>query len=495
MSEEASAYVYAKSVFELHDGEKYPLWTSDQKAFDEIFAQIDEPWYDLYQQWLKDPSGSNKAKSFAQQRHQRFLSRSQSMSNQSSPVDIAQNNYTPISMPQPSENSVTQHDTIASTTSTIKEMTQFRGAQREYQNALREANPPAQAPQASTDQQQFMNQLLLALIGDRNQPQPKDDPLVVLKQLELTERSNERARQDQQMMLQLMQQNSDRNMQMMFELMRGNGNRSTIEEQIMTHAVSRMLDPPEDRGGSSTLWQDISESGVLEKVSAGIGTVLGNMRQVPAGTNPYAQQVMQPQMNPQDNMMQYANMNPSATVEQIVHTPVQVPQPVVEQQVTPQQPQISFDDKCSVLFEKSVEMGLNNPATVGIQATPEQWNAILANSITVAVQRGEYNFPTDIDAQMSQALGELNIVLNARRLAGLLGQIQSGALSLDQVASVARGNPLFEMVQQLGTEGVLALMQDYANIDASGIKIIGWDIEHLLSPENRPVIQQVLAAV
>ena len=96
---------------------------------------------------------------------------------------------------------------------------------------------------------------------------------------------------------------------------------------------------------------------------------------------------------------------------------------------------------------------------------------------------------------MSQALGELNIVLNARRLAGLLGQIQSGALSLDQVASVARGNPLFEMVQQLGTEGVLALMQDYANIDASGIKIIGWDIEHLLSPENRPVIQQVLAAV
>ena len=493
MSEEASAYVYAKSVFELHDGSKYPLWTSDQKAFDEIFDQISEPWYDLYQQWLKDPSGDNQAKAFARQRYSQFLGQAQAPVQQS-PVDVAQNNYAPINMPQP--DAVTKHDTIASTTDTIREMTQFRGAQREYANAVRQANPPAQMPPASSDQTQFMNQLILALVGDRNQPQPKDDPLVVLKQLELTERSNERARQDQQMMLQLMQQNSDRNMQMMFELMRGNGSRSTIEEQIMTHAVSRMLDPPEERGGSSTLWQDISESGVLEKVSAGIGTVLGNMRQVPAGTNPYAQQLPPQQMTPQDNMLQYANMNPSAAVEQIVHTPVQVPTPAIQQpQVIAQEPQVSFDDKCAALYEKSVEMGLNNPVTVGIQATPEQWNAILANSITVAVQRGEFNFPSDIDAQMSQALGELNIVLNARRLAGLLGQIQSGALSLDQVASVAKGNPLFEMVQQLGTDGVLALMQDYANIDGAGIKIIGWDIEHLLSPENRPVIQQVLSAV
>ena len=486
MSEEASAYEYAKSVFELHDGTKFPLWTSDQRAFDEIFEQIDENWYDLFQHWLKDPSGDSAAKSFARQRHSAYLNQPAAQSMQTQTADVLQNNYTPINVP--ASEPIQPHDTISSTTKTIQEMTQFRGAQREYQRAVNEQNPPMQVP-SSAGQEQFMHQLVLALVSNNNQPVTKDDPIVVLKQLELTELSNERARSDQQMMLQLMQQNSDRNMQMMFELMRGNGNRSSIEEQILSTAVSKMLDPSEDRGGSSTLWQDISESGVLEKVSAGIGTVLGNMRQVPAGTNPYAQQQLPPP-SPQDNMMQYANMNPSATVEQIVHTPA--PMPMMQ---TSTVPEISFDDKCAALFEKCGEMGLTQPATVGIQATQDQWNVILANAITVSVQRGEYGFPTDIDAQMSQALGELNIVLNARRLAGLLGQIQTGQLTLQQVQSVAKGNPLFDMVQHLGTDGVLGLMQDYANIDADGIKIIGWDIEHLLSPDNRTVIEHVLSAV
>ena len=326
--------------------------------------------------------------------------------------------------------------------------------------------------------------MILALVGN-GQNNNKDDPLVVLKQLELTERSNERARQDQQMMLQLMQQQSDRNMQLMFELMRGNGNRSSIEEQILTKAVNNMLDPEPERG-SSTLWQDISESGVLEKVSQGIGTVMSNMRPVPAGSNPYANNTP----TPQENMLNYAEM-PSARAESLVRQPSmpqQVPAPVQAA------PQVTFDQKALAVYDRCQELGLDNPQTVGIQATPEQWGAILTNAINTAVQRGEYNYPGDIDAQLSQAIGELNIVLNARRLAGLLQQIKNGTFGVEQVSSMAAGNPLFEMVQSIGAEGILAVMQEYAAIDAPNIKIIGWDIEQLLSMDNRPIIQQVLSA-
>ena len=147
------------------------------------------------------------------------------------------------------------------------------------------------------------------------------------------------------------------------------------------------------------------------------------------------------------------------------------------------------------MFQKCQELTLTNPESVGITATSEQWNAILSNAVSVAVQRGEFNFPGNLENQLSQAIGELNIVLNARRLGSLLDQVKGGVIGIDQISTVAQGNPLFQMVKQLGPEGVFSLMQDYANIDSPGIKIIGWDIEHIISPDNRPIIEQVLSAV
>ena len=476
-------YEYAKAIFEMrNESNKVAIWECGQEEFDEVWTSLpgNTPWIEHFNRWVGSPSASESersAKSVGKANHTKFLKQPPVVN----PVEVAQQNYAPIEVPK--VNPVQTSDLISSTTNTINELTQFRQAQANL-NATQLDHTQMPNGQQQGD---FLQSLVLALVTG-NQNAGKDDPLVVLKQPELNERATERARSDQQMMLQLMQQNSDRNMQMMFELMRGNGNRSTIEEQIMTHAVSKMLDPPEERG-SSTLWQDISESGVLEQVSRGLGAVVSGMRQVPAGSNPY-EQIQQP--SPQQNMLNYAQMNTQPTsVEQIVHNPPPIPQ--MQQQQQP--PAISFEDKCQAVFEKCAELGLNDPSSVGIQATPEQWNAILQNAVVVSVQRGEFNYPQNVEAQLHQAIGELNIVLNARRLGGLLDQIKKGLIGMDQVASVAKGNPLFEMIQELGTDGIVSLMTEYSNVDAPDIKIIGWDIQHLLSADNRPIIEQVLSAV
>ena len=466
-------YEYAKMIFELTENGQPVLWTSSKEDFEFAVKQFSGDWFDLYQQWVESPSNGSdesRAKRIAKQNIQTYNPGSAAPNR----VDVAQNNYRPISVPESTP--IKPIDTIASTTNTIREMTSFRQAQDEYERNIRR---PIVAPEGGD----FLQSLVLALVTSNSaNSSQKDDPLVVLKQLELTERANERSRQDQQNMLQMMQSNSDRNMQMMFELMRGNGNRSSIEEQILTKAVNNMLDPQTEDRGASTLWQDISDSGVLEKFSQGIGAVLSSRQQVPAGANPYARQE---ESFEQQNMIQYANMQ--HPVEQTVHSPQTV---AAEQTFEP-----SFDEKCSVVFQKCQELTLTNPESVGITATSEQWNAILSNAVSVAVQRGEFNFPGNLENQLSQAIGELNIVLNARRLGSLLDQVKGGVIGIDQISTVAQGNPLFQMVKQLGPEGVFSLMQDYANIDSPGIKIIGWDIEHIISPDNRPIIEQVLSAV
>ena len=189
------------------------------------------------------------------------------------------------------------------------------------------------------------------MIGS-NQKNNNDDALVVLKQMEVSERAQQQSRQDQQMFIQLMQAQQDRSMQLMFELMRGNGNRSTVEEKILSTALDRMLDPPEPSGN---FVQDLMSTGALEQIGKGLGSAMSIMRQAPPGQSPYEVT----QVQPQSQMQQYAQMTPEVQMNPMYNEPQVQAQPQAQPQPQMQpQPQISFQQKCEGLMTQIQQSGL-----------------------------------------------------------------------------------------------------------------------------------------
>ena len=472
-----TAEEYAFSVMELEKDGKFAVWEGDDTSdpistLSTIMQKPEATVRKYYETWLESPSGSDKsqrAKSVARRRMGGGPA-SSAVANQPTMPNI-----TPINVP--SLETPTSSDTISSTTKSVNDLVNFRRAQADLRRMEREDAMNMQNLQSRNDDgmKDFLQSLVLSMIGS-NQKNNNDDALVVLKQMEVSERAQQQSRQDQQMFIQLMQAQQDRSMQLMFELMRGNGNRSTVEEKILSTALDRMLDPPEPSGN---FVQDLMSTGALEQIGKGLGSAMSIMRQAPPGQNPY-EQVQQ-----QSQMQQYAQMNPTVYNEpqyQIQPQPQVQPQPEVQPQ-----PQVTFQQKCEALMTQVQQSGLKHDG-----ASPEQWAYILANAIEIAVRRGEDNYPTDIQMQMEQAFSEIILIANLRTFGSAIQAINKGEVSIGLAANAIRGNELYQLFQHMSAQDLIQTISAYSNTDAPNVKIIQFDIDYIIRPEHQSIIEQVL---
>ena len=493
-----TAEEYAFSVMELEKDGKFAVWeggdsTDPISTLSSIMQKPEQTVRRYYETWLESPSASDKsqrAKSIARRRMGGGATSGSSLSSTNEPT---MPNIAPINIPD--IETVSTSDTISSTTKSVNDLVNFRRAQSDLRRMEREDAMNMQPRNSGDDEMKgFLQSLVLNMMGS-NQKNNNDDALVVLKQMEVSERAQQQSRQDQQMFIQLMQAQQDRSMQLMFELMRGNGNRSTVEEKILSTALDRMLEPQEPSGN---FVQDLMSTGALEQLGKGLGSAMSIMRQAPPGQNPY--EVQQAQVQPQSQMQQYALMNPQMQPEQQMQQQQMQQQQMQQQQMQQQQmqqqqmqpqPQVaqepSFQQKCEALMTQIQQSDLKHEG-----ATEQQWATILANAIEIAVRRGEDTFPTNIQMQMEQAFSEIILIANLRTFGSAIQAINKGEVSIGLAANAIRGNELYQLFEHMNSQDLIETIAAYSDIDAQNLKIIQFDIDYIIRPEHQSIIEQVL---
>ena len=224
-------------------------------------------------------------------------------------------------------------------------------------------------------------------------------------------------------------------------------------------------------GGSSTPEESIVDrlisSGQLAEITGSIATGLKSVmaaRQPPVGVNSgYAEPVVQQQQ-------------------------VEFAQPQQVQQQSVEIPEVSFEDKCRAVMQQ-------------IHTTlPEEWKAndvfieILKRSTERAVVRAESRFPVSIESQVERAIMELLIVVNLRLIGTSVQNINQGIVSIDMAGKILGQHELYTAFQHETYDSLIETISSYIDCDPPGQKNIAYDIEFLTNPDNRQVIEGVLAA-
>lgn len=269
-------------------------------------------------------------------------------------------------------------------------------------------------------------------------------------------------------MMNAMNQNNTQMMGLVIDSMRNGGGRSTTDETLIGFALDQMRG-----GGSSSPEESIVDrlvsSGQLAEITGSIATGLKSVmaaRQPPVGTNPgYAQPVAQPQQ------VEYVQPQQQPQFEQ----PVELPE-------------VSFEDKCRAVMQQ-------------IHATlPDEWKGnetfieILKNSTERAVVRAEQRFPVSIQHQVERAIMELLIIVNLRLIGTSVQNINQGIVSVEMAGNILGQHELYTAFANESYDSLIEIITSYIDCDPPGKKNIAYDIEFLSNPENRQVIEGVLAA-
>ena len=358
---------------------------------------------------------------------------------------------------------------IRDATTHYQEVAALNNARHQYQLSQNQGVPAhggMVAPVPVDNSQAMLATLMTELIRSQGSSGKSDtDSLVLLKMLEASERNSERSRQDQAMMMNAMNANNTQMMGLVIDSMRNGGGRSTTDETLIGFALDQMRG-----GGSSTPEESIVDrlisSGQLAEITGSIATGLKSVmaaRQPPVGSNPgYTEPVAQPQQ------VAYAQ-------------PQQIEQPV-------EMPEVSFEDKCRAVMQQ-------------IHATlPEEWKAnetfieILKNSTERAVVRAEARYPTSIQHQVERAIMELLIIVNLRLIGTSVQNINQGIVSVEMAGNILGQHELYTAFANETYDSLIEIITSYIDCDPPGKKNIAYDIEFLSNPENRQVIEGVLAA-
>jgi len=378
-----------------------------------------------------------------------------------------------IQAPQPTQFEMTPVEPtggstmIRDATTHYQEVAALNNARHQYQLSQNQGVPThggMVAPVPVDNSQAMLATLMTELIRSQGNSGKSDtDSLVLLKMLEASERNSERSRQDQAMMMNAMNANNTQMMGLVIDSMRNGGGRSTTDETLIGFALDQMRG-----GGSSTPEESIVDrlisSGQLAEITGSIATGLKSVmaaRQPPVGTNPgYTEPVAQ--------QVAYAQ-------------PQQIEQPV-------ELPEVSFEDKCRAVMQQ-------------IHATlPEEWKAnetfieILKNSTERAVVRAEARFPTSIQHQVERAIMELLIIVNLRLIGTSVQNINQGIVSVEMAGNILGQHELYTAFANETYDSLIEIITSYIDCDPPGKKNIAYDIEFLSNPENRQVIEGVLAA-
>lgn len=358
---------------------------------------------------------------------------------------------------------------IRDATTHYQEVAALNNARHQYQLSQNQGVPThgGMVAPIPDNSQAMLATLMTELIRSQGNSGKSDtDSLVLLKMLEASERNSERSRQDQAMMMNAMNANNTQMMGLVIDSMRNGGGRSTTDETLIGFALEQMRG-----GGSSTPEESIVDrlisSGQLAEITGSIATGLKSVmaaRQPPVGTNPgYTEPVAQPQ--------QVAYAQPQQQIEQ----PVELPE-------------VSFEDKCRAVMQQ-------------IHATlPEEWKAnetfieILKNSTERAVVRAETRYPTSIQHQVERAIMELLIIVNLRLIGTSVQNINQGIVSVEMAGNILGQHELYTAFANETYDSLIEIITSYIDCDPPGKKNIAYDIEFLSNPENRQVIEGVLAA-
>lgn len=358
---------------------------------------------------------------------------------------------------------------IRDATTHYQEVAALNNAKHQYQMSQNQGHPANGmiAPMAGDNSQAMLATLMTELIRSQGGSGKSDtDSLVLLKMLEASERNSERSRQDQAMMMNAMNANNTQMMGLVIDSMRNGGGRSTTDETLIGFALDQMRG-----GGSSTPEESIVDrlisSGQLAEITGSIATGLKSVmaaRQPPVGANPgYTEPIAQPQQQ-----VAYAQ-------------PQQIEQPV-------EMPEVTFEDKCRAVMQQ-------------IHATlPDEWKAnetfieILKNSTERAVVRAEARFPVSIQHQVERAIMELLIIVNLRLIGTSVQNINQGIVSVEMAGNILGQHELYTAFANESYDSLIEIITSYIDCDPPGKKNIAYDIEFLSNPENRQVIEGVLAA-
>ena len=314
--------------------------------------------------------------------------------------------------------------------------------------------------------QALLGTLITELVRSNGSNKSDTDSLVLLKMMEASERNSERSRQDQAMMMNAMNQNNTQMMGLVIDSMRNGGGRSTTDETLIGFALEQM------RGGSNTPEESIVDrlisSGQLAEITGSIATGLKSVmsaRSPPVGAPP--------------------SYTAPPQIEQSYQEPV--PQAQVMQNPQPM-PEISFEDKCRAVMQQIH------------QTLPEQWKAnemfieILKRSTERAVSRAEDMYPASIESQIQRSIVELLIVVNLRLLGTSVQNINKGIVSVEMAGNFLGDHELYAVFENETYDSLMEIITSYIDCDPPGQKNIAYDIEFLSLPDNRQVIEGVLAA-
>ena len=357
--------------------------------------------------------------------------------------------------------------TIRDATNHYQEVAALNNARHQYEASQ---GAPHQPVIQSTDPNALLSTLITELVrGNSGNSKGDTDSLVLLKMLEASERSSERSRQDQAMMMNAMNQNNTSMMGLVIDSMRNGGGRSSTDETLISMALAGLKDGPS--GPEESVVDRLISSGQLAEITGSLATGLKSVmaaRSPPVGSAP-AYSMPQPMQQAQQAPMQ----------QEFTQNPHPVQEPI---------PEISFEDKCRAVMQQ-------------IHSTlPDQWKAneafieILKRATERAVTRAEDLYPASIQNQIERAIMELLIIVNLRLLGTSIQNINKGMVSVEMAGSFLGEHELFAVFQNESYDSLMEIITSYIDCDPPGQKNIGYDIEFLANPDNRQVIEGVLHA-
>lgn len=291
--------------------------------------------------------------------------------------------------------------------------------------------------------------------------------------------ASDRARQDQMFMalLNATFQNQSSQQGLLIEALKGGGSRSSFEDRLMEHSFTNLLNPQKGEPEDSVL-RELVNSGQLPEIGKGlldgVASVMSARRPPSGGRPSYLGAEQQQEMA--------LAAGPQA-VPQIGQAVAPAPQLAI-----PQQPQISYEQKCKHLMQGIFE------------TLPQEYSSsaefieMLKRQVEIAITRAEDRFPNNVNTQLMYAEKEITLVVNLRSICSNLSNVINGQVPLETAAMVLQNLPVFEAFRGETYDSLLAMVTPYAAADPPGVKILAWDIEFLQTPAAANVISQILAA-
>lgn len=288
--------------------------------------------------------------------------------------------------------------------------------------------------------------------------------------------ASDRARQDQMFMalLNATFQNQSSQQGLLIEALKGGGARSSFEDRLMEHSFNNLLSPKSEPDDG--LLRELVNSGQLPEIGKGlldgVASVMSARRPPTAGRPSYlpAEQQAMIQTEPQ-------------AVPQVGGAVSPAPQLAI-----PQQPQITYEQKCKHLMG-----GIFDPLPQEYKESAE-FIDMLKRQVEIAITRAEDRFPNNVNTQLMFAEKEITLVVNLRSICSNLNNVISGQVPLPTAVVVLQSLPVFEAFRGETYDSLLAMVTPYAAADPPGVKILAWDIEFLQTPAAANAISQILAA-